>query len=84
MTRAPEASAAWRTRASSTLRASEWLSASTIGPEYCRATVVSVSSFFARTPVSRPEVTPRYTPAITTSVMAKNSSARRLVSDRSC
>jgi hypothetical protein len=46
--------------------------------------VVSVSSFFARTPVSRPEVTPRYTPAITTSVMAKNSSARRLVSDLSC
>jgi hypothetical protein len=29
-------------------------------------------------------VTPRYTPAITTSVMAKNSRARRLVSDRSC
>jgi len=28
-------------------------------------------------------VTPRYTPAITTSVMAKNSSARRLAIDRS-
>ena len=43
----------------------------------------SESGIWARTPVSRPEVTPRYTPAITTSVMAKNSSARRLVSERS-
>jgi hypothetical protein len=42
-----------------------------------------VSSFWSRTPASRPEVTPRYTPPITTSVMAKNSSARRLVRERS-
>jgi hypothetical protein len=84
VTRAPEASAAWRTRASSTLRGSERLSASTIGFEYWRAAELSVSSFWSRTPASRPEVTPRYTPAITTSVMAKNSSARRLVSDLSC
>ena len=51
--------------------------------EYWRATALSVSSFWSRTPASRPEVTPRYTPAITTSVMAKNSSARRLAIERS-
>ena len=48
-----------------------------------RHTALSVSSFWSRTPASRPEVTPRYTPAITTSVMAKNSGARRLAIERS-
>ena len=39
--------------------ASECSSASTIGPEFWRATPLSVSSFWSRTPDSRPEVTPR-------------------------